>query len=93
MDQNHFTKLLEAYRSLWHNRKLAGIDSAESILLEAVRRELLDENAHPRTRRTVHEKFYLAAKRIVESELDNSDKVKLFELHVKTADALFRENQ
>lgn len=75
--------LLEEYRKLWKNRSLIGEQSAEMILKEAIIRELKDENAHPRVRKTPLEKYYLATKRIVESELPDQSKIALTKLHLE----------
>ncbi|MGD6845509.1 hypothetical protein ACQCVH_23790 [Bacillus infantis] len=73
--------LLDQYRQLWNNRRLEGADSPEDILKEAIRRELKDENAHPRARKREAEKFYLAVKRITESDIPQEDKLFLIEMH------------
>ncbi|UQD52425.1 hypothetical protein C0971_10700 [Bacillus methanolicus] len=75
--------LLNQYRSIWNNRLLESDESSEEIIKEAVKRELLDENSHPRVRKSVHEKFYLAVKRIVESQLNEEDKFALITLHIQ----------
>ena len=93
MTQKQSQKLLEAYRSLWHNRRLDSVDSDEAVLLEAIRRDLLDESTHPRTRRTVQEKFYSAAKRIVAADLDDTVKSALIEIHVKLAEQILGEKE
>ncbi|HZG74055.1 MAG TPA: hypothetical protein VEY51_21180 [Chondromyces sp.] len=86
MSQTH---LLEAYRSIWNNRLLRKEGySAEEILAEAITRELLDENSHPRIRKPKEEKFYYAIKRLMESDLPDSDKVQLINLHIHQMEKL-----
>ncbi|WP_274854713.1 hypothetical protein [Bacillus methanolicus] len=80
--------LLNQYRSIWNNRLLKSDDSSEVILNEAIKRELLDENSHPRVRRPVHEKFYLAVKRIAESSLNEEDKLALITLHIQVMEMI-----
>lgn len=42
----NFDWLLEEYRTIWHNRLLENNEiRSEEILLEAIKRELLDENS------------------------------------------------
>lgn len=65
--------LLEAYLSIWNNRKVTDGGGRE-VLSELIRRELLDENAHPRARKPVLEKFYLCIKRVMESSLSEEKK-------------------
>ncbi|MBY0124541.1 hypothetical protein [Bacillus sp. S/N-304-OC-R1] len=76
-----FDFLLAEYRKLWKNRPLVSDESAESVLKEAIIRELKDENAHPRVRKTPIEKYQMATKRISESELAEQSKVALISLH------------
>jgi hypothetical protein len=59
--------------------------SEELTLKEAIMRELKDENTHPRVRKTVEEKFFLATNRITESSLTDIEKLKLIELHIEQA--------
>lgn len=69
-------ELLQAYLSIWNNRSVQfeQQQDKEGILSELVRRELLDENAHPRVRKSVFEKFYYSMKRLSESDQSN-DKI------------------
>jgi hypothetical protein len=87
--ENSFDLLLTDYRSLWNNRLLLnnGEDS-EQILKEAIQREINDENSHPRIRRNKYEKYYLASKRIIESNIPNDSKLALIELHKNYMDSL-----
>ena len=68
-------ELLEAYLNIWNNRNIQSehLDKG-AILSELIRRELLDENAHPRVRKPVFEKFYYSMKRLIESGIP-SDKI------------------
>ena len=75
--------LLNDYRKLWKNRPLLEDLSAEFILKEAIARELKDENAHPRVRKSIQEKYYMATKRICESELTDQSKIALIQLHIE----------
>lgn len=78
-----FDHLLNEYRKLWNNRVLAVRDSSEETLVDAIKRELLDENSHPRIRKNKHEKFFLAVKRISQSKLTDMDKINLINLHIE----------
>ncbi|WP_066299528.1 hypothetical protein [Bacillus sp. FJAT-29937] len=79
----NYQYLLDEYRKLWKNRSLLADESAELILKEAIVRELKDENAHPRVRKSLLEKYYLATKRIIESELSDESKIALVQLHLE----------
>ncbi|MEK5064960.1 hypothetical protein [Cytobacillus sp. FSL R5-0596] len=83
-----YEKLLNEYRKLWNNRKLEEDTNAENILKEAISRELRDENSHPRVRKTIYEKFYLAIKRIAQSDLDDKSKAALIQIHIHEAEGL-----
>lgn len=77
-----FAKLLEEYRSIWNNRLLVPAEkSNEQILIEAIKRELLDENSHPRIRKNHFEKYFSAIKRVVDSKVSAETKLMLIELH------------
>jgi CRISPR/Cas system CMR-associated protein Cmr3 (group 5 of RAMP superfamily) len=82
--ENSIDQLLQDYRSIWNNRLLQN-EGQESIqiLREAIKRELNDENSHPRIRRSKHEKFYLATKRIMEATIPIQSKIDLLLLHQK----------
>ncbi|UII54457.1 hypothetical protein LS684_12305 [Cytobacillus spongiae] len=82
----NWTHLLQKYRQIWNNRTLETMDQSEELTLkEAIMRELKDENTHPRVRKTVEEKFFLATNRITESSLTDIEKLKLIELHIEQA--------
>jgi hypothetical protein len=84
-----FDFLLDEYRTLWNNRTLKSVDSSEKTLLEAIERELLDENSHPRIRKGIHEKFFFASKRITESTtISNEVKVSLLSLYIQILEQL-----
>jgi hypothetical protein len=74
--------LLEGYRTLWNNR-LLNEGEAEDVLREAISRELKDEFSHPRVRKQPHEKYYLATKRVIDSDLELSMKLSLLSIHVE----------
>ena len=84
-----YKKLLNAYRSLWVNRELKAVDGNEKeILFEAIERDLKDENAHPRVRKTPHLKFFWAIKRIGQGALSDEEKVGLIEIHIEIVEQL-----
>jgi CRISPR/Cas system CMR-associated protein Cmr3 (group 5 of RAMP superfamily) len=80
--ENSYDQLLQDYRLIWNNRllQIEGQDS-DQILLEAIKREINDENSHPRIRRNKYEKFYLATKRIIEAPIPIQSKIDLIYLH------------
>ncbi|MDQ0273714.1 hypothetical protein [Cytobacillus purgationiresistens] len=82
-NKTDYESLLNEYRTLWNNRELKAEESPENILKEAVARELKDENSHPRIRKPIADKFYLAVKRIIQSDLDIAKKGKLVEVHIE----------
>lgn len=80
-----YVSLLNAYRSIWKNRRLsAETGHEEKVLKEAIFRELKDKNSHPRVRRLPAEKYVLATKRIIESSMTDEEKVLLIKLHLDT---------
>ncbi|MGG3998218.1 hypothetical protein [Anoxybacillus kestanbolensis] len=82
-------ELLEAYRSLWSNRSLPATgNNAETVLYDAIRRDLLDEMTHPRLRKSPYEKFSLALKRIASSSLDAKQQYELVRLYVQQLENL-----
>jgi CRISPR/Cas system CMR-associated protein Cmr3 (group 5 of RAMP superfamily) len=80
--ENSFDQLLQDYRLIWNNRLLhtEGLES-EQILKEAIKREINDENSHPRIRRNKYEKFYLSTKRIIEAQIPSQSKLDLIILY------------
>ncbi|WP_238579269.1 hypothetical protein [Neobacillus niacini] len=88
----NFDELLAEYRMIWNNRLLAVSDSSsEETLKEAVKRELLDENSHPRIRKNKFEKYYYAINRITQSTISNEAKVSLINLHNGVMEQLIKE--
>lgn len=87
-----FNDLLISYRQIWKNRMLTNnAVSPEQILKEAIRRELEDANSHPRVRKSIEIKYYLATKRITESDLSNDDKIRLIQLHIEMGAQLMKD--
>lgn len=74
IENDTYEELLQAYLCIWNNRSVEHEHEQDKkgILLELVRRELLDENAHPRVRKPVYEKFYYSMKRLAESNLSSN---------------------
>ena len=87
----NFDELLTEYRMIWNNRILAASDSSEETLTEAVKRELLDENSHPRIRKNKFEKYFSAVNRITQSPISNEAKVSLIQLHNDVMEDLIEE--
>lgn len=88
----NFDELLAEYRKIWNNRLLTTSDrSSEDTLKEAVSRELLDENSHPRIRKNKFEKYYSAINRITQSTISNEAKVALILLHNGVMEQLLKE--
>lgn len=83
-----FDFLLQQYRLLWNNRKLIEEDTAESVLKKAILQELKDENSHPRVRKSPHEKYFSAIKRIMDSSLPDGVKLSLIKLHTNLMEDL-----
>lgn len=88
MQTELYDKLLKEYRELWNNRKLESEESPENIIKEAIARDLRDENSHPRARRTLMEKYFLATKRILDSSLSNESKIFLIQMHAQQAEEI-----
>ncbi|WML44986.1 hypothetical protein [Neobacillus sp. PS3-40] len=78
-----FDFLLKEYRSIWNNRLLstAEVTNSEQVLKEAIKRELLDENSHPRIRRNRFEKYYFSIKRVTDSSISTEAKLSLTKVH------------
>ncbi|MFD2445688.1 hypothetical protein ACFSO7_17150 [Bacillus sp. CGMCC 1.16607] len=77
-----YDQLLIEYRKIWNNRLLLSDEKdSKTILLEAINRELNDENSHPRIRRSKFEKYYLATRRLLDSPISDESKLKLIQLH------------
>lgn len=85
-----YTFLLSEYRSLWNNRLVSlGDLSHEETLKEAIKRELLDENAHPRVRKDRFEKYYFSIKKIMNSSLIPNSKLSLIQLYLNQMEELY----
>jgi hypothetical protein len=85
-----FDKLLSEYRRIWNNRLLTASRSSEETLTEAVKRELLDENSHPRIRKNKFEKYFSAINRITQSTISNDAKVSLIHIHNRVMEDLIK---
>ncbi len=84
-----YKKLLAAYRSLWVNRELKTEEGDEKeTLLEAIERDLKDENAHPRVRKAPHTKFLWATKRIGQGAISDEEKLRLIHIHIEIVERL-----
>ncbi len=81
-------RLLNEYRTICNNRRLVFDQTPEEVLKEAILRDLKDENAHPRARKTLMEKYFLATKRILEAALSSESKVTLIQLHMELAETI-----
>jgi translation elongation factor EF-G len=78
----NYDAALKEYRLLWNNRLLTTTEgNSEQTLKDAIKRELLDENSHPRIRKTRFEKYYSAVHRIVCSDIPNEAKLQLIKVH------------
>jgi hypothetical protein len=81
-EQEIYDFLLSEYRSIWNNRQLALVEgSSQKTLMDAIKRDLLDENSHPRIRKNKYQKYYMASKRVLNSSLSTEIKLQLMELH------------
>lgn len=80
--------LLEQYRLLMHNRELPIQENSEKTLSEAMKSELRDEYTHPRLRRPLYEKFYIAVKRVLQSSMTSEDKMHFIEMYKTLAEQL-----
>ncbi|TYR79955.1 hypothetical protein FZC66_12495 [Priestia megaterium] len=79
----YFEQLLAAYQTLWLNRSFLSQTelTSEQKLTEAMLKDLRDEMTHPRVRKTPYVKYHIAVRRIIESNLDQSDKVNLITMY------------
>ncbi|OLS34386.1 hypothetical protein BTR25_22220 [Bacillus sp. MRMR6] len=83
---------LKEYRLIWNNRLLATTaGNSEQTLKDAIKRELLDENSHPRIRKNRYEKYYSAVNRIISSEIPNEAKLQLIQVHNQIMENLIGE--
>ncbi|WP_235846834.1 hypothetical protein [Neobacillus soli] len=77
-----FAVLLNEYRTIWNNRLLRTEKiGSKATLLEVIKRELLDENSHPRIRKNKYEKYFSAIKRVTDSTISSDAKLKLIKIH------------
>ncbi|MFL6562529.1 MAG: hypothetical protein ACJ8MO_41325 [Bacillus sp. (in: firmicutes)] len=84
-----FDELLEEYRQIWNNRILETEGTgSEVILVESIKRELQDENSHPRIRKNKYEKYYSAIKRVINSTISLEAKLLLIEIHNEVMEEL-----
>ncbi|MGF6948787.1 hypothetical protein QF028_001292 [Neobacillus sp. B4I6] len=84
-----FDELLEEYRQIWNNRILETEGKGSEVtLFEAIKRELQDENSHPRIRKNKYEKYYSAIKRVINSTISLEAKLLLIEIHNEVMEEL-----
>jgi hypothetical protein len=84
-----FDHLLEEYRLIWNNRLLEAVEkSSKETLLDAIKRELLDENSHPRIRKSTLEKYFSAIKRVSDSTVSLEAKLQLIKIHNEVMEEL-----
>jgi len=75
--------ITDIYKKLWNERTIDP-PSVESL----IQIELLDEQTHPRLRKSKYEKFFYAIKRILQSNLDDDEKLVLIQIYSKQLDKL-----
>lgn len=86
--------LLTEFRKLWKHRLLAiGEHSDHEILTEAIKRELLDENSHPRIRKNRYEKYYLSIRKIVAASIESEAKLLLIQRYNEQMEELSEEKK
>ncbi|MEY2194939.1 hypothetical protein AB7942_19695 [Neobacillus sp. BF23-41] len=84
-----FDELLEEYRQIWNNRILETEGKGSKVtLVEAIKRELQDENSHPRIRKNKYEKYYSAIKRVINSTISLEAKLLLIKIHNEVMEEL-----
>jgi hypothetical protein len=84
-----FDELLEEYRQIWNNRILETEGKGSEVtLVEAIKRELQDENSHPRIRKNKYEKYYSAIKRVINSTISLEAKLLLIKIHNEVMEEL-----
>ncbi|MFP5107673.1 hypothetical protein ACSU6B_12960 [Neobacillus sp. C211] len=84
-----FDELLEEYRQIWNNRILETEGKGSEVtLFEAIKRELQDENSHPRIRKNKYEKYYSAIKRVINSTISLEAKLLLIKIHNEVMEEL-----
>ncbi|WP_110927826.1 hypothetical protein [Bacillus massiliglaciei] len=87
MNTNDYAILLKAYVEIWNNRTQIETAEPEAVLKELILRELLDENTHPRARRTIYEKFFVSIQKIMASNLGEQEKNALTEFYIGQMEA------
>ncbi|MBM7703302.1 hypothetical protein [Metabacillus iocasae] len=83
-------QLLHCYKQLWSSRSFASeqSDNSKEVLLQAIKKDLLDEMTHPRVRKTAHVKYHWAIKRILTSSLETNEKLALIEQYTNVYEEL-----
>ena len=91
-DKGFYDVLLRDYRLIWNNRHLDLMNgNSQETLFEAIKRELLDENSHPRIRKNKYQKYYFATTRIINSDLSSEVKLQLIEFHIQIMKEIGKE--
>lgn len=81
--------LYEAYLRTWNNRNQeSNKQPSKNKLKEAVLIELHDEMTHPRTRKAKETKFYYAVNRILNSTLNEEEKIALIQFYLKVMEEI-----
>jgi dephospho-CoA kinase len=65
--------------------------SSEEVLKEAIKRELLDENTHPRIRKNFYEKYYSSIKRLMDASILPEAKLALILIHNELIEELLNK--
>ncbi|WP_227395346.1 hypothetical protein [Jeotgalibacillus aurantiacus] len=76
-------EMLTLYGSLWQNREWRSLEE----MIDSIQQEWLDQNTHPRLRKTPDEKFIISIERVTGSTLPKDDQRKL----VLFLSALYRQ--
>jgi hypothetical protein len=93
-ENEKYDVLLGEYRSIWNNRLLVTNEKdSEETIRDAIKRELLDANSHPRIRKNSFEKYYSAIKRVINSRISTKSKIQLIELHNQIMEELSEERK
>lgn len=75
--------ILLNYLNLWNRRTHPAEEGDPKAMLDQyLKRELSDELAHPRVRKTRYEKFYLGIKRVMASDLADHEKAELLQAYL-----------
>lgn len=89
----NYDQLLIAYQSLWKNRSFPVKQYSRTTLEYFIKKELMDENSHPRVRASIYEKFYLGSKRILHSSLSSNEQIQLLTIYKEQMEELKRETK